>query len=180
MLNLILNWVFCCYRKKWELYRKMIIGLCSVAGMLELQETLDSLIFQVLSLIIGSTLRDSKNKWTLALSLESLDRLGGSKASIGPLYWTWSQSMNLGNFQNVKKWKFWKSWARSEFRIWSCLECIYLPLKCLPLLSSALKGPTNGFEASIFTLRTATVWPTLRYDTVYDTYRSYLSLNCIF
>ena len=34
------------------------MGLCSVAGMLE---TLDFLIFQVLSLIIGSTLPDSEN-----------------------------------------------------------------------------------------------------------------------
>jgi len=40
------------------------MGLCSVAGMLELQETLDFLIFQVLSLIIGSTLPDSENIWT--------------------------------------------------------------------------------------------------------------------
>ena len=37
------------------------MGLCSVAGMLE---TLDFLIFQVLSLIIGSTLPDSENIWT--------------------------------------------------------------------------------------------------------------------
>ena len=36
------------------------MGLCSVAGMLELQETLNFLIFQVLSLIIGSTLKDSE------------------------------------------------------------------------------------------------------------------------
>ena len=41
------------------------MGLCSVAGMLELQETLDFLIFQVLSLIIGSTLKDSEKTWTL-------------------------------------------------------------------------------------------------------------------
>ena len=68
------------------------MGLCSVAGMLELQETLDFLIFQVLSLIIGSTLRDSKNKWTLALSLESLDRLVLTSWSAAEVHRKFSES----------------------------------------------------------------------------------------
>ena len=72
------------------------MGLCSVAGMLELQETLDFLIFQVLSLIIGSTLKDSPSP-----------RKSGRFQNVQrTLILNVKPIMNLENFSNVKNENF--------------------------------------------------------------------------
>ena len=132
------------------------MGLCSVAGMLELQETLDFLIFQVLSLIIGSTLPDSENIWTPTGPTQS-------RASLEPLYWTWNPS---------RTWKIFKMWKNESFKIWgtkkalnslsSCLKFIYLRLKCLPLFIICIKRTYKW-------IRSVYIYASNRYGMTYTT-----------
>ena len=86
------------------------MGLCSVAGMLELQETLDFLIFQVLSLIIGSTLPDSENIWTPTGPNQSREV---SKRPLGP-YIERETHHESGIYLKCEKMKVSKSGARRK------------------------------------------------------------------
>ena len=102
------------------------------------------------------------------MNLGSVPGVPGPSGRLQSVHWTLILNVKPidepGKFSNVKKWKFWKSWARSEFRIWSCFECIYLPLKCLPLFIICIKRTykwirsvyiyaSNGYGMTYTTLR---------------------------
>ena len=70
------------------------------------RNVLDFLIFQVLSLIIGSTLPDSENIWTPTGPTQS-------RASLGPLYWTWNPSWTCNLFKMRKNESF-KIWGTKK------------------------------------------------------------------